>query len=192
MDVLAYDTHTDVRGYAVVALGWMGIRTAVPRLLRVLAEEEEIKWTPEALVRLGAVGDGPLYGTDVAKGAPAMVSGFGDCVAKARLLPEEFLEQTKCSSKGPVARLRFYAAAANGATLFVRARHLDADKTAVIPLAISVDGRKVAAIELRGEEMHEARVSVGPEAFPPGKHTVELRLGKPGAFEIDHFLVLAK
>jgi arylsulfatase A-like enzyme len=192
MDVLQYDTHTDVRGYAVVALGWMGRPAAVPRLLRVLREEPEIKWTAEALVRLGAVGEGPLYGTDVAKGAPALVSGWGDCREKELILPDEFLERTKCATKGSTARLAFFAAAPGGATLIVRARHLLADKGATARLAILVDRREIASIELRGEEMHETRVEVGPGVFPPGRHTVELELGQPGAFEVDHFLVLAK
>jgi arylsulfatase A-like enzyme/HEAT repeat protein len=192
VDVLKYDTHTDIRGYAVVALGWLELEAAVPRLLRVLAEEHEIKWTAEALVRLGAVGEGKLFGTDVAKGAPALAGGWGDCAEKERVLPEEFLERTKCATKGREARLAFDAAAAEGATLIVRARHLDADKGAAIPLAIAVDGRKIASIELRGEEMHEARIEIGADAFPSGKHTVELQLAKAAPFEVDYFLVLAK
>jgi arylsulfatase A-like enzyme/HEAT repeat protein len=192
LDVLAYDRHTDVRGYAVVALGWMGATAAVPRLLRILAEEPEIKWTGEALVRLGAVGTAPLFGTDLAKGAPALVSGWGDCVEKELVLPDEFLARTKCATKGTTARLAFAADAPRGATLLVRARHLLADKGAPVPLAITVDRRVVATVELRGEELREERVEVGPGVFTAGKHTIELRLGEPGAFEVDHFLVLAK
>jgi arylsulfatase A-like enzyme len=191
VDVLDYDTHTDVRGYAVVALGWMGLAKSIPRLLSVLAEEPEIKWTSEALVRLGAVGAAPLFGIDAAQGEKALVHGFGTCSEKALVLPDEFLERTKCATTGPAARLAFYANAPDGATLIVRARHLLADKGAEAKLAIRVDGREVSEVALGGE-MREARVDVGPGVFGAGAHIVDLKLGAKGAFELDHLLVLAK
>lgn len=191
LDVLEYDTHTDVRGYAVVALGWMGLPKAIPRLLRVLAEEPEIKWTTEALVRLGAVGPGPLYGADAARGERALARGFGACSERERILPDEFLERTKCATTGRSARLEVFADAPDGATLFLRARHLLPDKGAAAGLAVRIDGREIASVELRGEEMREARVEVGPGVLRSARHAVDLKLSEKGAFELDHLLVLA-
>ena len=43
-DVTDKDRYTDVRGYAVVGLGWLGEKAAIPRLVRLLAEEPEINF----------------------------------------------------------------------------------------------------------------------------------------------------
>ncbi|MCP4676573.1 MAG: sulfatase-like hydrolase/transferase [Deltaproteobacteria bacterium] len=190
-DVLEHDQYTDVRGYAVVGLGWLGMAEAVPRLVQVLREEPEIKWTAEALVRLGGVGKAPVFGTDVARGLPALTRGFGRCTEKPEIVHGEFLGRTLCRTLGRTAELGFDADAPKGATVILRARHLLADKGRVAQLAVLVDGNEVFQVKLGGE-LEEFRVDTPAEAWPDGKHRVVLALGQVGAFELDHFLVLAK
>ena len=74
-----------------MALGWLQDQRALPRLMRILIEEPELKWTTEALLRLGALDKGLIYGTDVAKGSPALVSGFGKCVEQKRVVGDKFM-----------------------------------------------------------------------------------------------------
>jgi HEAT repeat protein len=189
MDVLENDRLADVRGYAVVALGWLERSEAIPRLARLLKEEPEIKWTAESLVRLGGVGKAPLFGTDASNGLKTLKSGFDRCKSKPKKIHSEFLDRTTCRTVGPTAELEFFADAPNGAVVIVRARHLIKDKGMSVPLAIQVDGVEVGRVELLGE-FHELRVTTPAGTWPPGEHKVSLQLAKKGSFELDHLLVL--
>jgi len=189
MDVLEHETHTDVRGYAVVALGWLGMPEAIPRLLRILEEEPEIKWTAEALARLGAVGRAPLWGVAAAPGAAGLGRGFGGCREKARVIDGEFLDRAACATKGPSAELSFAAAAPRGAEVILRARHLLEDGGERRTISIAIDGRAAGSAEI-GAEAETARFPLG-FGLPEGEHRAVLRMEGSGAFELDHFLLLA-
>ncbi len=189
MNVLEHDRYTDVRGYAVVALGWLEADQAAPKLIRVLREEPEIKWTAESLIRLGAVGRAPLFGTDIAEGLPGLLGGFSRCTEKPKIVHGEFMGRTTCRTKGHIAKLSFEASAPNGATVILRARHLLSDKGLEPVLTIRVDEREVAKVHLHGE-LEELRIDT--PAWSPGGHGVVLQLEKSGRFEVDHLLVLAK
>jgi arylsulfatase A-like enzyme len=190
LEVLEHERHTDIRGYTVVALGWMELPEAIPRVLRVLEEEPELRWTPEALVRLEAVGRAPLYGSDIAEGAPAMKSGWGSCLTKEKILHQEYLGRTTCKSSGRVATLELDAAAPHGAEVIVRARHLFPDKGLEAELKIAVDGRPVGVVKLSGK-MEQLRIETSGEHWRAGRKRVRLELDPPGRFEVDHLLVLA-
>jgi hypothetical protein len=192
MDRLENDPHTDVRGYCVVALGWMGATAAVPRLLRLLKEEPEIKWTPETLVRLGAVGKAPLFGTDVAKGLPALKNGWGQCVEKQKVLQTEYLDRTSCQSTGPRADLAFKAEISEGALVVLRARHLLKGANLTVPLEVHINGRKVHVVEIT-PDFTEFRLPTDKSVFRDrqGNHSVTLKMNKNGKFEVDHVLVLS-
>ncbi len=189
MDVLAHEKHTDVRGYAVLALGWMGLPEAVPELLRILVREPEIKWTPESLVRLGAVGTAPLFGIDLDDRAAASGRGWAGCQERPPILNDEFLGRTTCRSGGRNATLRFSSDLGGEGLLIVRGRHRETDLARSIPLAIEVGGRTVATVELTGKAQ-EFRVPVPAGAWPAGDRDVALRLAEPGRFELDHLLLV--
>jgi arylsulfatase A-like enzyme len=189
MDVLAHETHTDVRGYAVLALGWLGLAEAVPALLRILAREPGLRFTAESLVRLGAVGTAPLFGTDLDARAAAPGRGWSGCHAKPAILHDEFLGRTTCRSAGQAASLRFAADLAGDGVLIARGRHLAPDPARTIPLAIEVDGRTVATVELTGE-LGETRLPLPAGSWPAGERLVTLRLAEPGRLELDHLLLL--
>ncbi len=191
MDVLEHDRYTDVRGYAVVGLGWLGLAEAVPRLVRVLRQEPEIKWTAEALVRLGGIGKAPVFGTDAARGLPALTRGFGRCTEKPKIVHGEFLGRTLCRSLGRTAELGFEADAPHGATVILRARHLLADKGRAAQLIVRIGGNEVFGVKLGGE-LEEFRIETPAGVWPAGTHRVVLALDQVGAFELDHFVVLAK
>lgn len=190
MEVLDHETHTDIRGYTVVAFGWLRFPEAIPRVLRVLREEPELRWTPEALIRLDAVGRHPLYGTDVARGARALGQGWGKCEAKPWIVHGDFLGRTLCRTTGRSAALTFEVRAPEGATVILRARHLFEDRGVAAELVISVDGQELGRATLGGDH-REFRVQTPGRAWDPGSHRVVLELDRPGRFEVDHLLVLA-
>jgi hypothetical protein len=190
MNIIENDRQLDVRGYAVVGLGWLGIADAVPRLVRLLLEEPEIKWTSESIVRLGGVGQAPVFGTDATKGAKSLKSGFGRCTEKPRIVHGGFLERTTCRTTGPRAELEFFADAPKGASVIVRARHLLKGKAQNLPLNIRVNGLDIGKVELSGD-FQEHRIITPPGTWPSGEHKVTLELSKGGRFEIDHLLVVA-
>jgi len=191
LEVLEHETHTDIRGYVVVALGWLRFPEVIPRVLRVLVDEPEVRWTPEALIRLGAVGRAPLFGTDAARGEPALVKGFGKCSERPWIEEDVYLDRTTCKTTGPKATLVFEATARPGATVIVRARHLLPDKGSEAGLSIAVDGVEVGRVTL-GSEFGETRLETPGGVWGAGRHRVVLELDQPGRFELDHLLVVAK
>jgi hypothetical protein len=158
--------------------------------VRVVREEPEIKWAAESLVRLGAVGSAPVFGTDLTRGQKALKKGWGRCTEKERIIPGEFLGRTVCRSSGPKAVLRFHVDAPSGATVILRARHLLRDEGLSVPLSIRVDGVEVAVVELTGK-FQEARMTVAGSVWAAGEHKIDFNLGDKGKFELDHFLVVA-
>jgi HEAT repeat protein len=191
MQILDSDNRTDVRGYAVLSLGWLELPEAIPRLIRVLKEEPEIKWTPESLVRLGAVGTAPVFGTDVAKNLPALKHGFGKCTEKRRIIHHEYMGRTRCQTTGRVAELSFFANAPDEAVAILRARHHLGDKSQIASLAVLVDGRPIGQVELT-PEFQEFRIATAPGTWSSNEHRVTLKLSKNAPFELDHFLVIKK
>ncbi|MCP4606381.1 MAG: sulfatase-like hydrolase/transferase [Proteobacteria bacterium] len=191
MDVLDNDGHTDVRGYSVVALGWLELPQAIPRIVRMLDEEPEIKWSAETLVRLGGIGRAPVFGTDVARGSSSLKRGFGGCLEKPKIVHGEFLGRTTCRTTGRAAELGFHADAPEGAIVILRVRHLLDDKGQVADLILRVDGKEMGRAALLGE-FQEFRIQTPAGAWPQGNHRVVLSLDRDGKFEVDHLLVLAQ
>jgi HEAT repeat protein len=191
LEVLEHETHTDIRGYTVVAFGWLKFPEVIPRVLRVLVEEPELRWTPEALVRLDAVGRSPLFGTDVAQGVQALAKGWGKCSARPWIEHHDYIGRTSCKTTGRSATLVFHAEAEAGALLILRARHLLVDKGQQAELAIEVDGVEVGRAQLGGDHA-ETRLETPGKVWGAGRHRVVLELDRPGKFEVDHLLVMAK
>ncbi len=190
LDVLASDDHTDTRCYAVQSLGRLGIEWAAPRLLRLLVEEPELECTAESLVRIGAVGRAPLFGTDLARGDPSLLSGWKRCTASGEARGDGFLGRTTCLSSGPRAELRFEAMADRGGLLLIRARHLGDDPSTSEQLEVLIDGRLAATAKLSGT-MREHRFSLEPGRWPSGPLSVSFVAAGGERFEVDHLLLLA-
>ncbi len=193
MDVLEHETHTDIRGYAVVALGWLELEGATSKFMRILDEEPEIKWTSEALIRLGAIEKGLLFGTDIQEKATALKNGWGKCTSRERVVPGEFMGRTTCATIGSEATLEIEASAPGGAVVFIRARHLDPDNTERTTLRITVDGVVAGEAVLRAT-MEEYRIDTVADFWLRGKHEIKLeqKNASGGKFEVDHFLVVPR
>ena len=193
MKVLAEDKRTDVRGYTVVGLGYLGDKQAIPALLEVLAMEPEIKWTPESLVRLGAVGTPPLFGTDAAKRAPALRNGWGRCRERDPMALHQFLDQTSCATVGPRADVAFEAAVEDSAVVIIRARHQLGKKVKTASMSVALNGETIGEATLL-PDFEETRLDVDASLFKasPELNHISLKLAKNGTFEVDHILVLAK
>ena len=188
MDVLKHETHTDIRGYAVVAFGWIGKPGPLERILRVYREEPELKWSTEALIRLGAIEENLIFGTDAVKGQTALGNDFKKCTEKDLIIAGEFMGRTVCETKDSKATLTFFADAPYGAQIVIRARHLLADKTRKQQIIILLDDTKAAEVEI-GSKMAEFRLPTPGTLWKKGVHTVTLKTND-GRFALDHLLVI--
>ncbi len=194
LDIINSNDQLDVRGYAVVALGWLAAVDSIPRLLKLLAQEPEIKWTTETLVRLGAVGHSPLFGTDATNNSKELRSGWGVCNEKDYIIPSEYLNRSVCETVGSRADLLFEVIPDNNTFLIIRARRLPEDVADVIPIPLNIflNGRLVGSLDLT-VDFSEARIPINKSLFrtPPTKNNFVLKLASKGRFELDHLLVLA-
>ena len=169
----------------------MRILRVTSRLMTMLDEEPEIKWTSEALIRLGAIEKGLVFGTDIKKGAPALKKGWGKCTSRERVIPGEFMGRATCAVTGNEATLEIEASAPGGAVVIIRARHLGPDNTDRTTLRITVDG-VVAGKAILGATMEEHRIDTAADLWSRGKHKIKLEQvnASVGKFEVDHFLVV--
>ncbi len=192
MKVLDEEDRTDVRGYAVVGLGWNRDERAVPRLTEILAREPEIPWTAEALVRLGGVGRAPVWGVDASSESRAAIKKVKSCKEEPFVVEGEFLGRTTCTTFGQTATVSFEAAAESGGELLVRVGHAGVQRQErALGLGVWFDGRRVAHAEL-GKDPQQLRIDLGAAPIPSGQHTVTLNLEKKGRLVIDHVLLLAR
>lgn len=192
MNVLDEEERTDVRGYAVVGLGWSRDERAAPRLVEILKKEPEIPWTAEALVRLDGVGEAPVWGVDASMENRGSIAGVEDCETKPFIVEGEFLGRTTCTTRGQTAKVSFEAAAEAGGELIVRVGHVGVKgQEEALGLRVAFDGRRVAEAALGGEPQ-QLRIDLGPGPIHPGRHTVTLSLEKGRRLVIDHVLLLAR
>ena len=128
VDMLRWESRTNIRDEVVRGLGLLGDRRAVAPLSVVLDREPRLKNTAESLVRLGALETGAIGGLDVGPHARGL-KGFAQCVAGPLRHDWDYLERTHCTSTSaqagfslPVPRAELAA----GALLLIRARRADA------------------------------------------------------------------
>lgn len=192
MNVLDEEQRTDVRGYAVVGLGWIRDERAASRLVDILKKEPEIPWTAEALVRLDGVGKAPVWGIDASSENRGSIEGAWTCETKPFIVEGEFLGRTTCTTRGRTATVSFEARAEAGGELIVRVGHVGVQgQEEAVGLRVAFDGRRVAEAAL-GCEPQQLRIELGPAPIHPGRHTVTLSLEKRGRLIIDHVLLLAR
>jgi hypothetical protein len=190
LDHLGDDEFADVRGYAAVALGYLGDRRAVPALARVLFEDPEIKWTAETLVRLGAVGR-EIAGADFARTDPG--AGVGPCHRTDDPSVDGYLNATWCEIAAPGARTYLSLRQPEDATLVIRARAL-ATGVAAQPMTAVVNGTPLPAIQL-SSKWEEFRLATPSARWQRGRNVIELAVPRPAAGEpaarvgVDHVVL---
>jgi hypothetical protein len=133
-----------VRGYAAVALGYLGDARAIPDLARVLHEEPEIKWTAETLVRLGAVGR-DVPGADFS--AADRGRGIGPCHRSRDPSVDAYLNATWCELQAPGARVLLSVREPDDYQLLLRARAL-VPELVDQPLTLLVNGEPLPPVRL--------------------------------------------
>ncbi|MBI2895686.1 MAG: HEAT repeat domain-containing protein [Deltaproteobacteria bacterium] len=192
-ELLDYEDHTDIRAYAVQALGSIPDPRSIDRLVRAFREEPEVKFTAESLIRLDAIGRGKVAGTDVGVGARALGSGWARCERATRERVGDFLNATFCTSApGKTATLRIEGAADLGPSIVTwRARHDGATgRRATMTLRL---GDHVLSPVRIGDAWEEYRARL--DAPPHGDYgvAVEVRAedgGGPIGAAVDHVLVV--
>jgi hypothetical protein len=191
VDLLGYEDHTDIRAYAVQALGSLGDARAIDLLVRTFHAEPEIKYTAESLVRLGAVAKGAVGGADVATGS-ALVSGWGACQRVNRERVRDFLNATACATApGEDARLRIEGAPRAGAGVVTWRSHLAASGRGGT-LVVRIGDRSLDPVPL-GDAWEEHRVALPRLPAEPTEVVFTVRPdddGAPIAAEIDHVLLV--
>ncbi|MCA9603768.1 MAG: hypothetical protein KC417_17170, partial [Myxococcales bacterium] len=186
VDMLSWESRTDVRDQVVRAFGYMHATEAIPIVLDASRLEPALRNAPETLVRLGAIDVGIIAGTDVRRGG-AGLQGFGACHEEDPYHDWNYREQTWCESTGDTVHLKFNvppAVAANGpATVLLRLRRTDAE--AAVPVTVKL-GRTTTDLAV-DRQFLDARWS---QALAAGPVDVTIRTTTPGArLGVDHLLV---
>jgi HEAT repeat protein len=164
---LTGDEFADVRGYATVALGYLGDPRAIPELARALREEPEIKWTAETLVRLGAVGH-EVPGSDFATVDRAR--GVGPCHRSSDPSVDAYLGATWCELQAPGARVSFSVREPDDYVVLLRARAL-VPELIDQPLTMVLNGEPLPSVQLE-TSWEEFRVPTTPDRWKRGRNEV--------------------
>ncbi|MCK9521848.1 MAG: sulfatase-like hydrolase/transferase [Proteobacteria bacterium] len=189
LDMLKDEKSVDVRGYIAVALGWLEATETLPLMMQMLVQEPEIKWTPETLIRLGALTDGTVLGFDATAQTAKGATGLVNCREKPRVLSNEYMDRTTCESSGPTATVRFNAPRPiTAGTLIVRMRHLLKDAAATPTVTVLLNGATVATFDIAAE-FAEYRVPLAELPGRAGTQVVEISMAGRGRWQIDHLLI---
>lgn len=184
-DLLSWEEHANIRDEVVRGLGLLGDKRAIPLLLPVLINETGLKNTAESLVRLGAIEQHALSGTDMVVGR---VKGLSDCTAGPLLHDWDYLQRTTCklqiSAEVPLA-VQANAALDQGAQLIIRLRAESQATDVSIVIAKSELGSLHADSEWR-----EHRLNVPAGLLKAPRAALVLNVGsKIDRIELDHVLV---
>ncbi|MEK6608082.1 MAG: sulfatase-like hydrolase/transferase [Myxococcota bacterium] len=191
-DRLTSDPYEDVRGYAAVALGYLGDPEAVPELRARLAADVDRRWTPESLVRLGGIARGAIGGFDFGPRASGEVRGLLRCHEKRTYDVEDYLGATWCEASAEVSA---NAGAVAAQAVLVRARPLVANAVGRT-VTVSVNGAVVGTFVLAaGWGIYH--LPTAREVWKPGANEVSMRLdwpvGADGApWGVDHLLLVPR
>jgi len=193
LEHLGEDEFADVRGYAAVALGYLGDARAIPELARVLHEEPEGKWTAETLVRLGAIGH-EVPGVDFSTADRSR--GFGPCHRTKDPSVDAYLHATWCEISSPGARTLISVREPDDYVLLVRARAL-VPELVDQPLTVVVNGEPLPPLRLQ-TGWEEFRVPTVAQRWTRGQNEVVFHF--PGAVGVgpaegrvglDHLLLVS-
>jgi len=191
VDILEHETYTDVRGYAVAALGWIGIPEITPYLVDLLIREPEIRWTSEALVRLGAIQHGFLSGVDGRSGDRGLAKGWSHCHVEDPYEQDAYMNRTWCETRGGDATLQVSIPKDVPTLDVLRIRHLGSPDAGA-KLKVLVNGQPIAEI-LLGSQWEEYRFHSPAGTWHPGLNKVELSAKGNRRSELhmafDHLLV---
>jgi len=166
-DRLEGDSFADVRGYAAVAMGFLGDPGAIPELTRMLYEQPEIKWTAETLVRLGAVGR-EVPGVDF--DARRRARGIGDCHKVKSTSVDRYLGATWCELGRPGARVFIPLEEPDDYVAILRARALIPDLVDA-PLTLIVNGEPLSPVPLP-TGWQEFRIQTRADQWKRGRNEV--------------------
>ena len=172
VELLDYETHSDVRGYAVAALGWLRIPEIIPYLIDILVNEPEIKWTSEALVRLGAIEKGLLSGVDADPEGPWKITGLGKCYKDDLVSYERYMNRTWCRSPGGTLVLEFKSEYENPAVMLLRVKHLGLPDIEGL-LEVKLNGKVLSVLRVV-TRWEEYRISVPGDLIQNGLNRVEI------------------
>ena len=200
LDMLTWETHTNVRDNVARALGQLGNRDATPRLLDLLHAEPNLKNTSEALVRLGAIETGLVGGTDV---GPSVAGRYLHKCREQTPMHREYTGRTRCETVDQHTVLRLRAPivgpvragrrrARRGFVALLRIRRADAEDAAPIDLTLSDrSGRRLTDTPMTTEvdgSWTEWRVPIPEAGAPPAAASIDTETAS-ARFEIDHLLI---
>jgi arylsulfatase A-like enzyme len=200
VEMLEWETRSDVRDQVVRGLGYLGNPEAIPTVISAALRDPGLRNAGETLVRLRAVERGALAGVDLHAGAPG-VSGFGACHEFSPLHDWDYRQQTWCESLGAEVTVRLNVPkewVGKDAFLVAVGRRLDSD----LPVAVRVTLGGAAQRTLGAAAQQVASApewsvdkawveSRWPVEVQSTKVTVRFRASDPKArLGVDHVLLL--
>ncbi|MCA9578574.1 MAG: sulfatase-like hydrolase/transferase [Myxococcales bacterium] len=210
VDVLEWESRSNVRDGVARSLGQLGDPRALPLLLRMAGHEVELTSAPESLVRLNALSSGLIGGVDLNRTTGRRNRTVAECREEAVLRDWDYLDRTTCSSRANElsARLalppsvRAPSETAEGAAapgeasqvvLIVRLRRVG--EGAPFPVTVTLEAPRGAPAlpELSGEAAsgwRELRMELPRSALTGSATRATVHVPEGERIEVDHILLV--
>ena len=191
-DMLDWERHSDVRDAVVRGLGLLGDRRAAPRLAAIAATDLDLTNVPESLVRLDAIENGVIGGTDVHEGVPG-ARGFARCLAGPIFHDWDYQHRTYCVGASAQVSLDLsiptaVGSAAGGALVLLTARRTDSGSPTMV--SVRIGARELSSERIDGKWV-ELRWTLSASDLATGHLPAIVRTEDPrGRLAIDHLLIV--
>jgi len=187
---LEVEGHANIRDAIVEGLGRLGDPRAIPALTALLSQEPTLGSTSESLIRLDAITEGAVGGSDVGPDS-AGLRGFTTCRAAESSDPYRYAGRTECTTNADPAiiPLRIPPAitgAVDGVELVIRLA-TGADG-APVDVRITLDGQDVGSVHAEGT-LREVRRTLPVELL---RGAGEFSLSSPVPIRVDHVLLVPR
>lgn len=176
---LQWEHHRHVRDAVARALGQLGDPRAINLVLPLAQSEPDLKYPPEALVRLGALREGRIGGIDFDRQGP----GLSECQQGPERHDWDYLNRTSCRTRRARVQLRLRRPddAGRSVVAILRARRVDSQRAAEV--SVELDGHS-QPLGVDGEwTAHRWEVERAPR-----RATIEMPEGV--VLELDHLLIV--
>lgn len=175
---LQWEHHRHVRDAVARALGQLGDPRAIRLVLPLAQSEPDLKYPPEALVRLGAIASGQIGGIDFDRARP----GLGACQQGPERHDWNYLNRTSCQTRRERVRVSLQKPDGEGSVVAIlRARRVDSQHATDV--SVELDGR-AQSVSVDGEWTdHRWELEAAPRR-------ASIELPDDVVLELDHLLIL--
>lgn len=206
VDILDWETRSNVRDGVARSLGQLEDERALPLLLRLTGQEAELTSAPESLVRLNALRLGLVGGVDLDRASTRRNRSVVECQEHPRLRDWDYQARTTCASQANVmnltlalpASVRALEAGADAAgtpseiVVILRVRRVGEGAPFPITLTITPRGGEPLPV-LQGEvasDWREMRMRVPRSSLVGPSAAAVISAPEGQRIEVDHVLLV--